>query len=329
MAILGHMPAPLARKMGCGDGFCAWNHRASHQERGRLAPLLRPESLLAPWGPGREVIGSTGIRAELAGARMPVPLRHRLPAPSLSRLLSFPRAFSKTSRGISCSSLRPRMGPRPVSPWRSTRRWAGGWDCQETVRRGPGGGSSEGTCLLSWPPLPRPVRMAVEPSCCQWPAEKCPRESTSVSGLGSPPPQVPAGGSGCSCPPPPHPASSAAPAPACARSPSAPLRARGHHVRCPLRLHPEPHSQGEQRRGGGRSVGPLGPFPGDWGGQERQEGPLCPLLAGRHGWNTCGTSSRSERTTFSPSTPCATRPSVWGGPSGARRTTASWSSLIR
>lgn len=134
-----------------------------------------------------------------------MPLRHRLPAPSLSRLLSFPRAFSKTSRGISCSSLRPRMGPRPVSPWRSTRRWAGGWDCQETVRRGPGGGSSEGTCLLSWPPLPRPVRMAVEPSCCQWPAEKCPRESTSVSGLGSPPPQVPAGGSGCSCPPPPTP----------------------------------------------------------------------------------------------------------------------------
>lgn len=200
LALLGHMPAPLARKMGCGDGSCAWNHRASHQERGRPAPLLRPESLLACRGPGREV-GCTGIGAELAGARMLVPLRHRLPAPSLSRLLSFPRAFSKTSRGISCSSLRRRMGPRPVSPWRSTRRWAGGWGCQETVRRGPGGGSSEGTCLLSWPPLPRPVRMAVEPSCCQWPAEKCPRESTSVSGLGSPHPRVPAGASGCSCPP--------------------------------------------------------------------------------------------------------------------------------
>ncbi|XP_010612937.1 general transcription and DNA repair factor IIH helicase subunit XPD isoform X2 [Fukomys damarensis] len=47
----------------------------------------------------------------------------------------------------------------------------------------------------------------------------------------------------------------------------------------------------------------------------------------RRAWSTCGTSSRSARTTSSPSMPCATRPSVWAGPSGARRTTASWSSL--
>lgn len=52
-------------------------------------------------------------------------------------------------------------------------------------------------------------------------------------------------------------------------------------------------------------------------------------LSHRRGWSTCATSSRSARRTFSPSTPCATRPSAWVGPSGARRTMASWSSLTR
>ncbi|XP_027943899.1 general transcription and DNA repair factor IIH helicase subunit XPD isoform X2 [Eumetopias jubatus] len=127
-------------------------------------------------------------------------------------------AFLKTSRGISCSSLRRKMGPRPASPWRSTRR---------------------------------PVRMAVEPSCCPWPGEKCPRESTlcTITGAQS----------------------------SCSASLTSTRRA----------------------------------------------------ASSRHGWSTCGTSSRSERMTFSPLMPCATRPSAWAGPSGARRITASWSLPIR
>lgn len=59
--------------------------------------------------------------------------------------------------------------------------------------------------------------------------------------------------------------------------------------------------------------------------RDRQSG----IMSHRHGWNTCATSSRSARRTFSPSMPCAMRPSVWVGPSGARRTMASWSSLTR
>uniref|UniRef100_A0A8C0MC78 DNA 5'-3' helicase n=1 Tax=Canis lupus familiaris TaxID=9615 RepID=A0A8C0MC78_CANLF len=105
-------------------------------------------------------------------------------------------------------------------------------------------------CLLSWPPLPRPVRMAVEPSCCQWPEAKCPREltlCTTTGGLSS-----------------------------CSVSPTSTPRA----------------------------------------------------VFLRHGWSTYVTSSRSEKMTSSPSMPCATQPSVWVVPFGARRTMASWSLLI-
>ncbi|XP_045387387.1 general transcription and DNA repair factor IIH helicase subunit XPD isoform X3 [Lemur catta] len=125
-------------------------------------------------------------------------------------------ASSKTSRGTSCSLSRPKMGPRPVSPWRSTRR---------------------------------PVRTAVGPSCSQWPGAKCPRESTLCTTTGGPS--------------------------SCLVSPTSTRRA----------------------------------------------------ASSRRGWNTCGTSSRSVRMTSSPSTPCATRPSAWVAPSGARRTTALWSLL--
>nr|XP_055225706.1 general transcription and DNA repair factor IIH helicase subunit XPD isoform X5 [Gorilla gorilla gorilla] len=124
------------------------------------------------------------------------------------------RGSLRTSRGTSCSLLRPRMVPKPVSPWRSTRR---------------------------------PARTAAGPSCCQWPGAKCPRESTLCTTMGGPS--------------------------SCLASPTSTHRA----------------------------------------------------AFSRRGWNTCGTSSRFVRMTFLPLMPCATRPSVWVGPSGARRTTASWS----
>lgn len=108
---------------------------------------------------------------------------------------------------------------------------------------------------------------------------------------------------------------------------SAPLRTGCDHVRCPLCLHPEPHSQGELHLGP-RLLGPPPPGPCvEWEGVARLR--PCPHLTHRHGWSTCGTSFRFERTTFSPSTPCATLLNVWVGPSGARQTMASWFSRTR
>lgn len=72
------------------------------------------------WGEKWSVAWEPG--AELSLARTPCELNPP-PAPhTLTRPVSFPRASLKTSRGISYSSSRPKMGLRPASPWRSTRR---------------------------------------------------------------------------------------------------------------------------------------------------------------------------------------------------------------
>lgn len=82
--------------------------------------LARAPSLRVSAGEGGGLL--PGKPAQLSLARTPVNLTLLLPRHTLTGRVSFPRASSKTSRGTSCSLLRPRMGLRPVSPWRSTRR---------------------------------------------------------------------------------------------------------------------------------------------------------------------------------------------------------------
>lgn len=99
---------------------------------------------------------------------------------------------------------------------------------------------------------------------------------------------------------------------------SSPLWPSGHHVRSAVRLHAEPHPEGENK-----------PPPSNH--SSHQASVLHPpcilswLSSSRLVWNTCGITSRSGRTTSSRLTPCDTPPSAWAEPSEGKPTTAWWS----
>lgn len=138
-------------------------------------------------GQGWPVAGASV--AELSLSRTAPSLNPLSAAHILISLCPPRRASWRTSRGTSCSSSRPRMGLRPASPWRSTRRWVLGGR-GESGQRGPEAAQLPGDASVSWPPLPRPARTAAGPSCSRWPEARCQRESTLVSGLGPPRPCV-------------------------------------------------------------------------------------------------------------------------------------------
>lgn len=102
---------------------------------------------------------------------------------------------------------------------------------------------------------------------------------------------------------------------------SAPFWPSSHHVWSAVRLHSEPHSQGQK-------------CPSCIHHNSHLTSAYLPVFhwasvnvvspSNRPVWSTSAITSRSERTTFWPSTPCATLPSVWAEPSEARQTTDSW-----
>lgn len=226
-------------------------------------------------------------------------VRAAIPEPCQPRpVLSLPRVSWKTSRGTSCCSLRPRMGLRPASPWRSTRRWVWGWGCK-MLRRS----------RATWPALCSPLqacengRGAILLSVARGKVS----EGIDFGEWAWPLPWGPA-------------AQQQGP-----RSPLTLPSAAVHHYGRAVIMFGVPYVYTQSRILKVR-VGPDTATTGSKGGMGGQDS-FPPVLAPtrRRDWSTCGTSSRSERTTSSPSTPCAMRPSVWAEPSGARQTTASWS----